>query len=856
VAPSLTAGTRLGVYEVEVLIGAGGMGEVYRARDTRLDRPVAVKTLSSVAADPDRVRRFESEARTAGSLNHPNVLTLYDIGTHEGAPYLVCELLEGATLRDLLRAGGLVPRRVTDYAVQIARGLAAAHARGIVHRDLKPENIFVTRDGRVKILDFGLAKLTLPADEASPTVEMEGVHTATGVVLGTVGYMSPEQVQGRAAGPQSDIFSFGVVLYEMLSGRRAFSADTALDTLNAIVKSDPPELSDATHPVPPALERIVGRCLEKDPAQRFQSAQDLAFALEAVSDRSTRDTPLAPRASRRSRRWIAIAAGVMALAGASAAGVWIGRETARATPATFRQVTFRRGTVFSARFGPDGRTIFYSAAWDGGPMKVFSAPAEGPESTDLLIPNAAVLATSSTGEMLVRLQESLTGFSTIGKLARVPLAGGAPREMMNEVLAADFGPDGRSVAVLRRMDMMVRVEYPIGTTRYEGASTSNTGYLRVSPSGNIIAFSNGSDLRVVRTDGSPPTVVASARSIDCLAWSRDGSEVWFSASQDGLNDDIYAVSPSSGRERLVFAQSASSEVHDIASSGRVLLAAARDRREMAGLFPGEASERDYSLFNWSYPRDFSADGRFVLFTEASGVVSTYLRKTDGSPAVRLGEGASQALSPNGRWAVAIRPDGEQLVVFPTGTGDSRILPKGLVKHVRAPVVWLPDNKRILFMGRERDDVPSRIYLQDVDSGDPRPVSPVDWVLGLAVPSDNLSFTAVTGDEATPVIGQLDGGAPVPIVGLAPGDWPLRWSSDGRVLYVLEAGASGHPLLLPARVFRLDTSTHQRTLWRTFAPSDSAGLRTIGLVLPTPDGRHYVYDYQRTLSELFLVSGLR
>jgi hypothetical protein len=403
---------------------------------------------------------------------------------------------------------------------------------------------------------------------------------------------------------------------------------------------------------------------------------------------------------------------------------------------------------------------------------------------------------------------------------------------------------------------MVRVEYPTGTTRYEVGTPFNSGHLRVSPAGSIIAFSTLGRLHILRLDGSAPTVVAKAQSIDAIAWSRDGSEVWFSTTQAGVNADIRAVSPSSGRERLVLAQSVSSEVYDIAGSGRVLLGATRDRREMAGLFPGESRERDFSLFNWSYPRDFSADGKSVLFSELSGEYATYLRRTDGSPAVRLGAGASQALSPNGRWAVAIRPDAEQLVVLPTGAGDARMLPKGLIKHVTAPVVSLPDNNRILFMGQERDDEPRRIYVQDVERGDPRAVSPVGWVLGFAVPADSRSFTAVIGDEGTPVIGQLDGGAPIAIAGLAPRDLPLRWSSDGRVLYVLERSANGQTAQLPARVFRLDTGTHERTLWKTFAPADSAGLRSIGLVLPTPDGRYYVYDYQRSLSELFLVAGLR
>jgi len=279
------AGSRLGPYEVLAPLGAGGMGEVWKARDPRLGRDVAIKVLpSSFSQDPDRLRRFEQEARAAGVLNHPNITAVYDVGSQEGVPYVVSELLEGETLRARLVGGAFTPRKALGHALQIAHGLAAAHEKGIVHRDLKPENIFVTRDGRVKILDFGLAKLTHPEDAARPQSDLPTVGSEPGVALGTLGYMSPEQVRGKPADPRSDIFSFGAILYEMLAGKRAFHGDTTADTMSAILKEDPPDLSATNRQIPPGLERIVRHCLEKDPEQRFQSARDLGFDLEALSD--------------------------------------------------------------------------------------------------------------------------------------------------------------------------------------------------------------------------------------------------------------------------------------------------------------------------------------------------------------------------------------------------------------------------------------------------------------------------------------------------------------------------------------------------------------------------------------------
>src|SRR5713101_8328137 len=286
---TLSAGTRLGPYEILAAIGAGGMGEVYRARDERLKRDVAIKVLpASFSTDPDRLRRFEQEAQAAGALNHPNILAVYDTGAYEGSPYIVSELLEGETLRSRLAGGAFTPRRAIGHGLQIAQGLAAAHEKNIVHRDLKPENIFVTSDGRVKILDFGLAKLTQPdpgvgAETNLPTAT---AGTEPGVVLGTLGYMSPEQVRGKPTDARSDIFSFGAILYEMLLGHRAFRGDTAADTISAILTKEPPDLSETNRKVPESLDRIVRHCLEKNPEARFHSASDIAFDLEAISGSS------------------------------------------------------------------------------------------------------------------------------------------------------------------------------------------------------------------------------------------------------------------------------------------------------------------------------------------------------------------------------------------------------------------------------------------------------------------------------------------------------------------------------------------------------------------------------------------
>ena len=307
---TINEGTKLGRYEIRTKLGAGGMGEVYQGRDTQLGRDVAVKVLpTTFSTDTDRLRRFEQEACAASALNHPNILVVHDIGVHDGTTYVVSELLEGETLRKRIGGTPLGQRRAIDYGLQIANGLAAAHEKGIIHRDLKPDNIFITNDGRVKILDFGLAKLTqLDGGQPQTDVPTRRVDTDPGVVMGTVGYMSPEQLKGRPVDQRSDIFSFGAILYEMLSGRRAFHGESAAETMSAILREDPPELSDTNKNVSPSLERLVNHCLEKNPEARFHSARDVAFALEAVSgsavaSETTTAQSIVPTTSR-ARQWL------------------------------------------------------------------------------------------------------------------------------------------------------------------------------------------------------------------------------------------------------------------------------------------------------------------------------------------------------------------------------------------------------------------------------------------------------------------------------------------------------------------------------------------------------------------------
>jgi serine/threonine protein kinase len=539
---SLTAGTHLGSYEIVSLLGSGGMGEVYAARDPKLDRMVAIKILPpQLAEHPDALTRFEREAKAVAALSHPNILAIFDFGREQQTAYAVMELLDGETLRQKLRSP-IPPRKVIEYGVQIARGLAAAHDKGIAHRDLKPENVFVTNDGRVKILDFGLARQTrvpAAADVTSPlTVER---RTDPGTVMGTVGYMSPEQVRGQAGDQRSDLFSFGAVLYELLTGRRAFQRDTSAETLTAILREDPPEITSASLTgMSPGLVRVILHCLEKNPAERFQSASDIAFALDALTTLSTASglsTGSIPPADEPpvKRRWWGRAAGGVAAGAIVAASFLFGRASVRPShDVSFTPLTYRQQMIFRALFAPDGRTIVWSSALSGTESELFALSSEFPEPRSLGLRHAQLLSVSSKNELAILTNARFLGHRLFdGTLARTPLGGGAPREVLEHVREADWSPDGENLAIIRDVNGRDRLEFPVGKVLYEAS-----GYLsdlRVSPAGDQVAFfehpvkfDDRGEVAAVDRAGRKTHLAGEYWGLEGLAWSRDGREVLFS----------------------------------------------------------------------------------------------------------------------------------------------------------------------------------------------------------------------------------------------------------------------------------------------------------------------------------------
>jgi Tol biopolymer transport system component len=857
---TLTAGTKLGPYQIAAPLGAGGMGEVYRARDERLKRDVAIKVLpASFSQDPDRLKRFEQEAQAAGALNHPNITAVHDFGMHDGAPYIVTELLEGETLRSRLGPGAISPRKAIDYAVQIAKGLAAAHEKGIIHRDLKPENVFLTKDGRVKILDFGLAKLKLDGAESGQTdAGTVSGGTEPGVVLGTMGYMSPEQVRGKPADKRSDLFSFGTILYEMLSGQRAFRGDTAADTITAILTKEPPDLSQTNKDVPPGLDRIVRHCLEKNPEERFESARDVAFDLEALSSVSAQTGAVAAPTISKPGRGIGrlLAFGAFLLMVGLAAGFFYGKKLSAVSQPTFQRLTFQRGTVSTARFGPDGSTVYYTAAWSGAPPRIYSLRPGNPESSTLPLPAAALLSISSSGEMAVLLEPSygLTGFALHGTLARVPLSGAAPKEILANASYAEWAPGGSELAVVHRTGGKDRLEYPIGKVLYETAGWIQNP--RFSPDGSQIAFidhsSSGDDGAVAFVDrgGKKTDLAGGWATVQGLAWSPNGREIWFTAARDGIERMLYGVTPA-GKLRLIRTMQGTPALLDVRKDGGALITEDDYRSSVVVFGPGEPAGKDLTWFDWSSDRALSADGKLMLFDESgegggpSGGV--YLRPTDGAPAVRLGDGVALALSPDSAWALTRSLSNPHFVLVPVKVGQPKVFPPdGLGRTAYG--VFVPDGSKFVFVANAPDRG-SRIYLQDLAGGPPKAISEEGISASRLFVSPDSRWIAAVGPDTRVHLYPLGGGAATDLPASRAADYPAGWTADGKGLYVSQQG-------IPCTLDLIDVASGRRTRVRDLAGTDSGGVNTFGPARVTPDGQTALVGVGRVLSTLYQVQNLK
>jgi hypothetical protein len=829
------------------------MGEVYRAKDARLGRDVAIKVLpESLATDPGRRERFEREAKAVAALSHPNIINIYDTGLHEGHLFVVMELLDGETLRDRLATGALPVRKAVEIAVQIARGLGAAHDKSIVHRDLKPENIFIIRDGQVKILDFGLAREITTND--SGATETRAAITDAGIAMGTVGYMAPEQIRAQAVDGRTDLFAFGTVLFEMLTGVRAFQRETAADTMTAILKEDVPDLVGTNAQVPPSLDRIVRHCFEKNPAERFQSARDVAFALEAfsgsnVSSAAHTAPTIAPRPRRRTLGLLLAAAGAIALA---AGGYLIGHRGANAEPSIrFHQLAFRRGVIGSAAFANDGKTIIYSAAWDGKPYEMFSTQESSPESRALGLTDSQVESISKNGEMLILRN---------GTLARVSVSGGAPRDVAEGVRFAGWAPDGTSCAVVRTGGVGEVVEFPVGKKIYE--TPGNIRAMRVEPQSGLIAVADAplagdssSRLVVMDANGHVKTTSDLWSAIDGLSWSAGGSEIWFAGSHtadDGFN--LYAMELT-GRTRMLRALPLRWNLADVAGDGRVLLSSNISTAAMRFRASGAATETDLYWHDHSGGRDIAPDLQHVLLSEGGAADNildfrTYVRGTDGSPAVEIGQGLGMAFSTDGQWVMtAQNAQPSQLVAYPVHAGQSRALTSDAIRHLSGR--WLPDGRRIIFVGIEPGKGP-RYYVQDTPESRPRAIA--DVAAALNRDSDPIVLSPDGTSVAAPVDGGIQilpvaGGAGLKVPGTAAGTAPLAWCRDDSLLVYKRSE-------IPARVMRLNLKSGASTLWREVAPAERTGLRSIQMIRVAADCQTYLYSTWVQADTLLVMSGVK
>jgi Tol biopolymer transport system component len=681
--------------------------------------------------------------------------------------------------------------------------------------------------------------------------------------MGTPGYVSPEQLRGAPADARSDLFALGAVFYEMLTGQRAFKGATRADTLSAILAHDPPGMTVPGGQVPPSLERLVRRCLEKDPEDRFQSARDVGFALEALVGSASNEAVAVEGRRAPSRRWPRAVAMLAVLAAAAAGGLLAGRQLWQKPAPTFKQLTFRRGWISTgARFAPDGRTVLYAASWDGKPLEIFSTRTDTAESRPLGLPLASsVLSVSSSGQVAILIDPHREGQDSFrGTLAVVPLGGGAPRELAEDVQEADWTPDGRDLCILRWVNRELQMELPPGRVVYQ--PHNELLFLRMSPTGRHVAFVEyaaefgprlGPRLVILdlATKQSRVLVTSPPSNLIGLAWAPGGEELWFTAGHTIGSRDILAVDLS-GRQRLVYRSAGVLSLLDISPDGRVLLHRSTDRLGVMARGPDDKTDRDLSVFDDSFLGGFSGDGRILLINEGGGSAAprgaVYLRRMEGGDPVRIAEGFGSDLSPDGKSVLVKIDDPLRLTEVPVGPGLPRPIDLGGVTLAWPFARWVPPHGgRIVFVGHEAGR-PDRVWVVGRSGGTPRPITPESAAESFAISPDGR-YVAVSLTQRTVSIVPIDGGEAREIRGL-PDLLVARWSGDGRSLFLITRG------YWPCQVHRLDLTTERADFWRQVTPADPTGIFDCTYILPSEDGQSYAYTYLRFLTDIIVAEGFK